>query len=792
MAVASLAFLASAGAEPLSINIPASPGSAHGTEFHLGSDRSPDGTTIEADQDSLLLNGQPWMPAMGELHYSRVPETQWREELLKMKAGGIQIVSTYVFWNHHEEVENQWDWTGRRNLHEFLRTAGEVGLKVIVRCGPFCHGEVRNGGVPDWAVARGHLRTLDPEFRAEVRPLYAQIAGQLHGLLWKDGGPVIGIQVDNEFSGPAEYLLALKSLAREVGLDVPIYTRTGWPALSTPMPPGQILPLYGVYSEGFWDRRLTSMPNDYWTGFRFSTLRMDFNISAEQRGDRHVTDPADVGLSPYLTCEIGGGMMTSYHRRILIDPRDVEACVLVKLGSGSTLPGYYMYHGGTNPDGRHTTLMEAQSTAFTNYNDLPVKAYDFQAPIGDAGQLRPTYHWLRRLHLFLADFGEGLARMPAFMPNQRPIDEDDVSTLRWSVRSDGSAGYVFVNNYERPTGLSEHPAVQFAVVSPAGALTFPQTPVTVRANAIFLWPFHLDLGHGVVLDDATAQPICRIDDGGLRTVFFAAEGTSAEFAIKGETAPRRTQAGRGAAFDLPGTDGGRVRIVLLSEPDSLRLWKANWKGRDRVFLTSAGLTIDQDELRLASFDRNDLSVEVYPSPDGVTPARTGDIFTALPVAAPADPVTAVDTAVVSTAGPARAISLGPIPRGVAAAPTDPDFKSAAVWSIHLLRNLDLSNNPMLRIKYQGDVARLVLNGRLIDDNFYNGRPMEVGLAQFGPEILTGDLRLEILPLRRDAVLGAAKKIFVADSALPCFGDQTQIAEVQSIDVRPRYVATVGK
>ena len=81
---------------------------------------------------------------------------------------------------------------------------------------------------------------------------------------------------------------------------------------------------------------------------------------------------------PYLTCEIGGGMMNSYHRRILVNPKDVEATTLIKLGSGSTLLGYYMYHGGVNPEGRLSTLMESQDTGY--WNDMPVKNYDFQAP----------------------------------------------------------------------------------------------------------------------------------------------------------------------------------------------------------------------------------------------------------------------------------------------------------------------------------------------------------------------------------------------------------------------------
>ena len=105
---------------------------------------------------------------MGEFHFSRYPENEWREELLKMKAGGIDIVSTYVFWIHHEEVEGQFDWSGSRNLRRFIQTCQEVGLKVFVRCGPWDHGEVRNGGFPDWLLKKGwKLRSNDTNYLNE-------------------------------------------------------------------------------------------------------------------------------------------------------------------------------------------------------------------------------------------------------------------------------------------------------------------------------------------------------------------------------------------------------------------------------------------------------------------------------------------------------------------------------------------------------------------------------------------------------------------------------------------------
>ena len=100
----------------------------------------------------LTKDKKPWFPIMGEIHYSRYPKAYWKESLWKMKAGGIDIVSCYVIWIHHEEIEGEYDFTGSRDLQSFVQAVKECGLKLILRIGPWAHGEVRNGGFPDWLL----------------------------------------------------------------------------------------------------------------------------------------------------------------------------------------------------------------------------------------------------------------------------------------------------------------------------------------------------------------------------------------------------------------------------------------------------------------------------------------------------------------------------------------------------------------------------------------------------------------------------------------------------------------
>jgi hypothetical protein len=787
LAGALLGALAPGRAAPLAATL-APPPPAESAYFKTGTTKTPLGAELTIDSRSLRLNGEPFIPAMGEFHYSRYPESEWREELLKRKAGGIGIVATYVFWIHHEEIPGKWDWSGSRNLRGFVQAAQDVGLRVVVRLGPWCHGEVRNGGLPDWLQLRTdlRLRSTDEKFLALVRGLYGQAARQLEGLLWKDGGPVIGVQLDNEYRGPAEYLLALKKIARDCGLDVPLYTRTGWPSLTTPMPVGEIVPLFGVYAEGFWDRELTAMPGRYWAGFHFSALRTDAAIATEMLGNRAAHDEADVTKYPYLTCEIGGGMMNSYHRRILVDPRDVESTTLIKLASGSTLPGYYMYHGGTNPAGKLTTLMEAQTTPGTNYNDLPVKSYDFQAPLGEFGQVRPHYHWLRRLHLFLEDCGGPLAGMAVALPEKRPAGKDDIATLRWAARADGQRGFVFFNNYERGRELPAKTEVQFALrLADGGTLVLPSQPVTIAAGAFGCWPFNLEV-NGLTFTHATAQPISHIlEPNGTLTLFFAATpGVPAEFALRdqgigqvmtpapvqrsgGQILVREVPTGHGVALRIIRENGAATQVVLLDERDSLAFWKGSLGGRDRAVLTRANIVFDEGAMRATASEP--ATVSLFPEPEelrideAIVAGLKDGVFTRYRLPVAATPPREVEFELEHAAGEPPPVRLGPIRQAVAMQPGEGEFTTAAVWRVKLPPKIDPASDPILRFHYVGDVARLTLGDRLLTDDFYNGNPLELGLRRFAPESLRASVRIAVLPLRKDA------PIFMAESARPDFG-----------------------
>lgn len=616
------------------------------------------------DKYSLMIAGRRVCPVMGEVHYSRIPQTEWAEEVRKMKDGGVTVIACYVFWNHIEETEGVFDWSGQRNLRQFLEVCKQEQLPVVLRVGPFCHGEARCGGIPDWLFTKGcKMRSEDPVFLTYTERLYRQIFTQVQGLQWKDGGPVMAMQFDNEYSGHGSYLMRLKQMAREIGFDLPFYTRTGWPELASPVPFGEMIPLYGDYADGFWERSLEETAGNYYKAFNFKAFRSSTAIATEQLGKQEERLNEGDEQYPYFTCELGGGMMTAYHRRPYLYPEDAYSMAIVKLGSGSNLLGYYMYHGGTNPDGK-IWLNEMQRTPATNYNDMPVKTYDFQAPLGEFGQKNPHYYMLRKLHLFMHDWGDVLAPMEAAFPCPQDIPKGDDSFLRWSYRSKDGAGFIFINNYERLQNLSTKSHVQLE----ACGVKLPK--LTIPAGTMCILPVNID---GIRY--ATAQPIAKRDG----NIYLAQ--------VKG----------------IPSTIALQNGIVLKNLKP-LGTAKPVYK---HIYL----LTSEQAERLFLQADE--------------------------PQARP----TAVAYQKEKEAGALRTITIGV--NRVAEEPTDEDFEQAAVYTIHLPQQ----RQALLQIAYRGDCARLYADGKLVADNFYNGRPFLMGLWRL-PESCTS-LELRILPLQKD-------------------------------------------
>lgn len=456
----------------------------------------------------LIKDGRPWFPVMGEMHYSRYHDDLWEESLRKMKAGGIDVVSSYVIWIHHEEEKGIYEFTGCRNLRKFIMLCKKVGLSVILRLGPWAHGEVRNGGFPDWLMQKGEegmkLRTNDEHYLREVRSYWEQVFNEVNGYLYKEGGPIIGVQIENEYGhvgglqgeeGEA-HMRRLTKLAKQIGFQVPLYTATGWGGACI----GDLLPVMGGYCEAPWDQRTTELEAN--PNYVFSHVRNDSLIACDYHVEGQVT--FDESQFPYLTAELGGGLQVTGHRRPVTSGADIGAMSLTKLGSGVALLGYYMYHGGSNPKGKLSTLQESKATGAPN--DLPEINYDFNAPIRQYGEISDSYREIKLLAYFLHDFGEEFATLEAEIIPEH-IKPEDVKSLRCSCRHDDEHGYVFFNNYQRRRKMSSHQQVEFTGTYKQESVTFPK--VDLPSGAYGFFPYKMKLGEAV-LTCALATPLCRL------------------------------------------------------------------------------------------------------------------------------------------------------------------------------------------------------------------------------------------------------------------------------------------
>lgn len=470
--------------------------------------KNPKGEEINVTSRYFTRNGKPWIGVMGEFHFSRYSRENWHRELAKMKAGGITIVSTYLFWIYHEEIEGKMDFGGDNDIRAFIEECKDVGLDVVIRIGPWAHGECRNGGFPDWLLKKDYkLRDNNEEYLAVVKKWYQSIYNEVKGLFYKDGGNIIAVQIENEFVDNAEHLAKLKEIAVECGFIAPIYTVTGWNSASgAKIPVDEVVPVFGGYCEAPWENhmnRLSPSPHYF-----FNRMRNDSAIGTDLIAKTQ-SDGWQLPYEryPFATCELGGGIEVTHHRRPIIKPMDIYAVSLVKLGDGNNLVGYYMYHGGTNKIGELSTFNETKATGYPN--DYPILSYDFQAPLSEYGEVREQYGLLNMLHMFVNDFGEEFAPMIA-VDSGNTVAADDTNSLRYGMRTNGKSGFVFVNHYQRLTELAD---IENAVIS-AENVEFP--PIDVKGEVSFFMPFNMKMGDSV-LEYATAQPLCKCGE----TYFFA-------------------------------------------------------------------------------------------------------------------------------------------------------------------------------------------------------------------------------------------------------------------------------
>lgn len=708
---------------------------------------APDGQVLGFTNYYMTKNGAPFFGISGEIQYCRLAEDEWEDSILKAKMGGLNIIAFYVFWNVHEEVRGQFRFDGNRNIRKFLMLCQKHDMQAIVRIGPFCHGEMRNGGLPDWLYGMPfEVRSNDEGYLHYVRRLFHQLHLQFDDLYYSQGGPIIAAQIENEYmhagapwemttgishewigggNGGETHMLLLKQIAMEEGIVTPFYTCTGWGGAMSPA--AEMLPLWGGY--GYWPWHFNGNTTEH-------PLTREFLYQ-----DNHNNDAVDVynfdplypkESLPFACCEMMGGMFNSYRYRFILDPTSVDALSNTKVGSGCNLVGYFMYRGGTNPLGEKTPYLHEHYT--------PKRSYDFQAVIHECGTPRPSYYRLRTLNAFFTSFTDELIETKTVLPaHMAKLPPEDRSQLRFAVRVKDDAGFVFVNNFQDHTVMPDVTGRSITLQLPGGDLRFDNICLAGGENAIL--PFHLPL-YDIMLNTATAQPITKLEGDTPCAFFFMPQGMRPVYrfdrrnilAVEGCDWQQEggevvcTPSPDSSSSFLLTTPTGQVRICNLTREDSLRFSKVQIGQKQYAFLCDGTLLWDGTTLK-AECARTDLTILAYPADilaqcNG-TPTQV-DIFSGYTMTRLAQ---ALPVAVRQVAGSRFILDVEP----------------------ELLAG---HKRVELHIDFAGDIGNLFLGGTLISDHFCNGATWMTRLDPHAEAIRKDPLTLYIVPIRENAVINA--------------------------------------
>lgn len=337
---------------------------------------------LRADSSQFTLEGQPFRILGGSIHYFRVPHDYWEDRLLKMKACGINTLTTYVPWNLHEPERGVFNFEEDLNLEAYLELAASLGLWVILRPGPYICAEWDFGGLPSWLLRDPNMkiRTTYPGFSDAVDSYFDHLIRKVVPYQYSNGGPIIAVQVENEYGSYAkdtEYMPFMQKALLSRGITELLVTSDNTDGLNKGGVKGvletlncQRLDTKGVkYLEDVQPNR-PKMVMEFWSGW-FDTW-----------GDLHHLYPAED--------------MIAAVREIL--KRDMSI-------------NLYMFHGGTNFGFMNGALTEK----------LPrpkpmITSYDYDAPLSEAGDYTDKYRLLR--NVFSLYHTEELPKMPALTDRQ--------------------------------------------------------------------------------------------------------------------------------------------------------------------------------------------------------------------------------------------------------------------------------------------------------------------------------------------------------------------------------------
>jgi beta-galactosidase len=339
--------------------------------------------TFTLGDKDFLLNGQPFQIISGELHPARIPAEYWRHRVRMAKAMGCNTISVYLFWNYHETEEGVFDFTtGNRNLPDFFKIVQDEGMWLIVRPGPYVCAEWELGGIPPYLlrIPGIRLRCMDPDYMKAAERYIARLAEELKPWMVTRGGPMIMLQIENEYGSygnDRNYMMRLKEVWQANGIDIPTFTGDG---ATTYMLEAGTLPGSAV-------------------GLDPGSEESHFELARKM----------NPGV-PVFSSETYPGWLTHWGEKW----QRPDTSMLLKevrfLMDTKKSFNFYVIHGGTNFG--YTAGANSGGKGY----EPDVTSYDYDAPISEQGQPTPKYYALRNLLGSYLPKGKKLPPVPDPVP----------------------------------------------------------------------------------------------------------------------------------------------------------------------------------------------------------------------------------------------------------------------------------------------------------------------------------------------------------------------------------------
>lgn len=351
---------------------------------------------FKAGKGTFLLNGEPFVVKAAELHYPRIPKEYWEQRIQLCKALGMNTICLYTFWNAHEPRQDQFDFTGQNDIRAFIKLCEKNGMKVILRPGPYVCAEWEMGGLPWWLLKKKdiRLREQDSSFMERVDKFQKAVAEQVADLTIADNGPIIMVQVENEYGSygtDKPYVAAIRDMLRQnFGNDVTLF-QCDWSS---------------NYLNNGLDDLIWTM--NFGTG---ANIDQQFASLQERRPD-----------SPLMCSEFWSGWFDKWGAAHETRPANEMIAGIDEMLSKGISFSLYMTHGGTN----WGHWAGANSPGFAP----DVTSYDYDAPISESGQPTPKYWDLRKTLAKYMD-GERQSPLPALIKSMavKEFELDEVAPL---------------------------------------------------------------------------------------------------------------------------------------------------------------------------------------------------------------------------------------------------------------------------------------------------------------------------------------------------------------------------